>query len=60
MHDHFISVADACPAPVIVYNMVPVTGIDLSVQILKKMALHPNIKGVKDRDVSTQKVFRSV
>lgn len=43
--------ADQCPAPVIVYNMVPVTGIDLSIEILKKMALHPNIVGVKDKDV---------
>jgi len=32
--------------------MVPVTGIDLSVETLKKMALHPNIVGVKDKDVS--------
>lgn len=52
LYDHFVSVADSCPAPVIVYNMVPVTGIDLSVDILKKMSLHPNIVGVKDKDVS--------
>lgn len=51
MYKHFVSVADSCPAPVIVYNMVPVTGIDLSIEILKKMALHPNIVGVKDKDV---------
>jgi len=52
LYDHFVSVADSCPAPVIVYNMVPVTGIDLSVEVLKKMSLHPNIVGVKDKDVS--------
>lgn len=51
MHEHFVSVADSCPVPVIVYNMVPVTGIDLSVQVLKKMSSHPNIVGVKDKDV---------
>lgn len=51
LYEHFVSVADSCPAPVIVYNMVPVTGIDLSVKILKKMSLHPNIVGVKDKDV---------
>ncbi|XP_050540471.1 4-hydroxy-2-oxoglutarate aldolase, mitochondrial-like [Daktulosphaira vitifoliae] len=51
LYDHFTSVADTCPVPLIVYNMVPVTGIDLSVKILKKMAMHPNIKGVKDKDM---------
>lgn len=52
LYEHFVSVADACPAPLVVYNMVPVTGIDLSVDVLKKMAAHPNIVGVKDKDVS--------
>jgi len=51
LYEHFVSVADSCPAPVIVYNMVPVTGIDLSVDVLKKMSLHPNIVGVKDKDM---------
>lgn len=51
LYNHFVSVAETCPAPVVVYNMVPVTGIDLSVEILKKMACHPNIVGVKDKDV---------
>ncbi|VVC45025.1 Aldolase-type TIM barrel,DapA-like [Cinara cedri] len=51
LYEHFVSVAESCPAPVIVYNMVPVTGIDLSVEILKKMALHANIVGVKDKDM---------
>jgi dihydrodipicolinate synthase/N-acetylneuraminate lyase len=32
--------------------MVPVTGIDLSIGVLKKMAAHPNIVGVKDKDVN--------
>lgn len=53
LYGHFASVADSCPAPVVVYNMVPVTGIDLSVEVLTKMAKHPNIVGVKDKDVRT-------
>lgn len=54
LYEHFVTVADACPAPLVVYNMVPVTGIDLSVGVLKKMAAHPNIVGVKDKDVSAR------
>lgn len=55
-----MSVGDSCPAPVVVYNMVPVTGIDLSVETLTKMASHPNIVGVKDKDVSVFKRFSSI
>ncbi|XP_025408389.1 4-hydroxy-2-oxoglutarate aldolase, mitochondrial-like isoform X2 [Sipha flava] len=52
LYKHFVTLADSCPAPVIVYNMVPVTGIDLSIGVLKKMAAHPNIVGVKDKDMA--------
>lgn len=47
-----MTVANSSPVPIIVYNNVSVTGIDLSVSDLKKMASHPNIAGVKDKDVS--------
>lgn len=47
-----MTVANSSPVPIIVYNNVSVTGIDLSVSNLKKMASHPNIAGVKDKDVS--------
>jgi len=45
---HFSSVADACPVPVVVYNMPACTGIDLSAETAAALAEHPNIIGIKD------------
>ena len=45
---HFISIADNSPKPIIVYNVPFYTHLDLSLPILKQLALHPNIIGVKD------------
>ncbi|RMY24947.1 hypothetical protein D0867_01040 [Hortaea werneckii] len=46
--DFYQEVADASPIPIICYNFPGVTaGIDLSVDILTKLAEHPNIAGVK-------------
>ncbi len=46
---HFTAVADASPIPVIIYNMPANTaGIDLSADLILKLAQHPNIIGMKD------------
>ena len=45
---HYHSVADASPLPVILYNMPACTGIDLSAGIVTGLAEHPNIIGIKD------------
>ncbi len=45
---HFHAVADACPAPVVVYNMPACTGLDLDLEALAAIAAHPNILGLKD------------
>jgi 4-hydroxy-2-oxoglutarate aldolase len=42
------SVADASPIPVVLYNMPGNSGINLGSAFVAKMALHPNIIGVKD------------
>jgi dihydrodipicolinate synthase/N-acetylneuraminate lyase len=34
--------------PVVLYNMPANTGIDLSVDLIAKLAKHPNIVGLKD------------
>lgn len=41
-------VADASPAPVILYSVPANTGIDLAVDVIVKLAKHPNIIGLKD------------
>ncbi|GAA4419764.1 4-hydroxy-tetrahydrodipicolinate synthase [Nibrella viscosa] len=46
--EHFTRVADASPVPVILYNIPPRTGINLSAETICTLAEHPNIIGVKE------------
>lgn len=45
---HFYSVADGSKIPVLIYNVPPYTGIDLSAETIASIAEHPNIIGMKD------------
>ncbi|CAK9304402.1 unnamed protein product [Gordionus sp. m RMFG-2023] len=47
---HFEEVADRCNIPVILYNMPKCTGVNLSINIILKLAQHPNIIGLKECD----------
>lgn len=44
----YTDVADATPAPVILYNMPRNTGINISSKLVAELAKHPNIIGMKD------------
>ncbi|SHI25681.1 4-hydroxy-tetrahydrodipicolinate synthase [Desulfosporosinus lacus] len=44
----YLDVAEASPAPVILYNMPGNTGINLSPNVVAELAQHPNIIGIKD------------
>lgn len=46
--EHFTQVAEACPVPVIMYNIPPRTGINMSAETICTLAEHPNIIGVKE------------
>lgn len=49
LFEHYMAVADACPAPVLLYNFPAMTGQDLSVELIGRLAeAHPNIRGLKD------------
>jgi 4-hydroxy-tetrahydrodipicolinate synthase len=45
---HFITVADASPIPVIVYNVPSRTGVDVSAETLAVLSSHPNIAACKE------------
>jgi 4-hydroxy-tetrahydrodipicolinate synthase len=45
---HFMAVADAVDIPVILYNIPPRAIVEIGVEIMAKLARHPNIIGVKD------------
>lgn len=48
LETHYRAVADASPIPVLVYNVPPNTGVNLSAALVARLAAHPNIVGVKD------------
>jgi 4-hydroxy-tetrahydrodipicolinate synthase len=45
---HFTETADAAGCPVILYNIPSRTGVDLTVPLVKKLAQHPRIAGIKE------------
>jgi 4-hydroxy-2-oxoglutarate aldolase len=45
---HYQTVAEASPIPVLIYIMTAYTGVDLASGIVAELSRHPNIVGVKD------------
>jgi len=45
---HYTEVADASPVPVLLYNFTALTGVNLLPAAVAKLALHPNIIGMKE------------
>jgi 4-hydroxy-2-oxoglutarate aldolase len=45
---HYTAVADACPVPVIIYNVPVFTGVPLESKLVIELSQHPNIRGMKD------------
>lgn len=45
---HYREVADACPVPVLLYNVTMFTGVTLPVDSVVRLAQHPNIVGMKE------------
>jgi 4-hydroxy-tetrahydrodipicolinate synthase len=46
--DHFNAIADACPVPVILYNIPGRTGINVTPETVLALAEHANIIGIKE------------
>lgn len=46
--NHYLSVADASPVPLVLYSMPDLTGIALAPETVARLALHENIIGLKD------------
>ena len=45
---HFAEVADASPVPVLLYNVTLYTGVNLLPDAVERLAVHPNILGIKE------------
>jgi len=48
LYQHYHRVADLSPLPIILYSVPGNTGIDLSSDVIIRLAAHPNIIGLKD------------
>jgi len=45
---YFLDVAEACPVPIMLYNMPRNTGLNMDSSLVIELAAHPNITGIKD------------
>ncbi|QMU29456.1 4-hydroxy-tetrahydrodipicolinate synthase [Adhaeribacter radiodurans] len=48
LYQHYIQLADACPVPVILYNVPGRTASNVTAETTLKLAKHPNIIGIKE------------
>jgi 4-hydroxy-2-oxoglutarate aldolase len=60
LQTHYEAVADASPIPVILYSVPMNTNLDLSVDVILKLAEHKNIIGLKDSSGDIGKISRIV
>ena len=52
---HYLNVADASDLPVVLYNVPVYTRLDLPVSVVRELATHENIIGIKESDGSIAK-----
>src|SRR5687768_8435359 len=45
---HYTDVAEASPVPVLLYNVSMFTGVNLQVDAVERLTVHPNIVGMKE------------
>src|SRR5581483_5737723 len=45
---HYRAVADASPVPVLLYNFTVATGVNLTPDVVARLAQHPNVIGIKE------------
>ncbi|KAA9345670.1 4-hydroxy-tetrahydrodipicolinate synthase [Adhaeribacter soli] len=48
IYQHYMAIADACPVPVILYNVPGRTGSNMTAETTLKLAHHDNIIGIKE------------
>ena len=57
MRAHFETIADACPVPVVVYNVPGRVGVNLQAATCVELAKHPNIIAVKEASGNLQQIM---
>ena len=53
---HYTAIADATPVPVLLYNYPAVTGVTFAPDAVGRLAMHPNIIGIKETTVDAAQI----
>lgn len=56
MLNFYRTVADRSPLPVLIYSVPPFTGYDIPTDVVRELAEHPNIIGIKESSGSVEKI----
>jgi 4-hydroxy-2-oxoglutarate aldolase len=56
MSNFYRTVADRSPLPVLIYSVPPFTGYDIPTEVVRELAEHPNILGIKESSGSVEKI----
>lgn len=56
MLNFYRAVADRSPLPVLIYSVPPFTGYDIPTELVRELADHPNIIGIKESSGSVEKI----
>jgi 4-hydroxy-tetrahydrodipicolinate synthase len=56
VYDHYARIGEAVSIPILVYNNPKNTGIDMSAELIAKMADIPNVEGVKESSRDTMRI----
>ena len=55
---YYRTLADEAPLPIVLYNIPPLTGVDLGLSTILELAQHPRIVGLKESSGNTDKLVR--
>ena len=58
LYAHFLAIAQSVDIPIILYNVPSRTGVDVPVNVYKKLSAQPNIIGVKEATADITKIAR--
>ncbi|MHC4413916.1 MAG: 4-hydroxy-tetrahydrodipicolinate synthase [Planctomycetota bacterium] len=63
LYRHFMSIADSCGLPIVLYNIPGRTSVSLSPKTIERLAAHPNIQAIKEAtgslDLASEIVLRT-
>jgi 4-hydroxy-2-oxoglutarate aldolase len=58
--NHYHTVADESPIPVIIYNMPANSGVDMDAEVILRISIHSNVIGLKDSGGDMEKMSRVI